>query len=138
VDLTSIPAGKTVTAVSITFNVTDISGSAYELYALKRTWSETTATWNLASTGVSWQTVGANGANDRETTVLGSLTGSTAGLKTITLNSSGIAKVQSWINTPSTNYGLILLDYANADGLDINSSEIGTIASRPKITVTYQ
>jgi hypothetical protein len=137
-DLTSIPAGKTVTAVSITFNVTDISGSAYELYALKRTWSETTATWNLASTGVSWQTVGANGANDRETTVLGSLTGSTAGLKTITLNSSGIAKVQSWINTPSTNYGLILLDYANADGLDINSSEIGTIASRPKITVTYQ
>jgi hypothetical protein len=137
-DLTSIPAGKTVTAVTVSFNVTDISASAYELYALKRAWSETTATWNVASTGVNWQTVGANGANDRETTVLGSLTGSTAGVKTITLNASGIAKVQSWINTPSTNYGLVILDYANTDGLDLNTREIGTVASRPKITVTYQ
>ncbi|BCU79279.1 Ig-like domain-containing protein [Luteolibacter sp. LG18] len=137
-DLTSIPAGKTVTAVTVTFNVTDPGASAYELYALKRAWSETTATWNIASTGVNWQTAGANGANDRETTVLGSLAGTANGLKTITLNASGIAKVQSWINTPSSNYGFVILDYANTDGLDLNTREIGTVASRPKITVTYQ
>jgi hypothetical protein len=137
-DLSSIPAGKTVTAVTVTFNVTDISASAYEFYALKRPWTETGATWNVASAGVNWQTAGANGSNDRETTVLGAITGSTTGLKTVTLNSSGIAKVQSWINNPATNYGLVILDYANSDGLDLNSSEIGTVSNRPKITVTYQ
>ena len=137
-DLSSIPAGKTVTAVSVSFNVTDVSSSAYELYALKRAWSETTATWNVASTGTNWQTAGANGANDRETTVLGALSSTSTGVKTFTLNAAGIAKVQSWINNPATNYGFVILDYANSDGLDLNSSEIGTIANRPKITVTYQ
>lgn len=137
-DLSSIPAGKTVTAVSVSFNVTDVSSSAYELYALKRAWSETTATWNVASTGTNWQTAGANGANDRETTVLGALSSTSTGVKTFTLNVAGIAKVQSWINNPATNYGFVILDYANSDGLDLNSSEIGTIANRPKITVTYQ
>jgi hypothetical protein len=83
-------------------------------------------------------TTGANGANDRETTVLGSVTGSSTGVKTYTLNAAGIAKVQSWINAPATNYGFAILDYAVSDGLDVNSSEFATVASRPKITVTYQ
>jgi len=28
-------------------------------------------------------------------------------------------------------------DYANSDGLDFDSGEIGTLANRPKLTVTY-
>ena len=137
-DLSSIPAGKTVTNVTLTFNVVNVTPHVYELYALKRAWSETNATWVVASTGVNWQTAGASGANDRETTALGTITASATGARTITLNSSGLAKVQSWINTPSGNHGFIIQDYTVSDGLDVSSSETATISQRPILTITYQ
>jgi hypothetical protein len=139
-DLSSIPAGKTVTAASITVNVTDVSTEVYEIYALRRAWTSSQVTWNVAANGVNWATAGANNTStDRENTVLGTMSSSSTGLQTFTPNSSGIAKVQSWINTPSTNHGVIVMDYANnANGLDFSSSEFSTVNSRPKLTVTYQ
>jgi len=50
-DLSSIPVGKTVTAVNIAINVTDPSPQAYEIYALRRAWDESQATWQRASSG---------------------------------------------------------------------------------------
>lgn len=138
-DLSSIPAGKTVTNVTLTFNVVDSSANVYELYALRRDWTETVATWNKATSTVNWTTAGAsNTSSDRENTILGTISASTTGTKTITLTAAGIAKVQSWINSPSSNYGFIIQDYANSDGLDINSSEATTVTQRPIITITYQ
>ncbi len=138
-DLTSIPAGKTVTNVTLTFNITDVSSNVYELYALRRAWTETVATWNKATSTVNWSTAGAsNTTSDRETAILGTLSASATGSKTITLTAAGIAKVQAWINTPSTNNGFIIEDYANSDGLDLSSSEATTITQRPIITITYQ
>jgi hypothetical protein len=136
-DLSSIPAGKTVTAVTIAFNVVDSSSGTFELYALKRDWTETGATWNQFAAGSAWQTVGANGANDRETVACGAATGNT-GVRTVTLNATGIAKVQAWINAPATNYGFAILDYAVSNGLDVSSSEAATATTRPRITITYQ
>lgn len=137
-DLSSIPAGKQVTSAKLTFNVTDVSSSAYEFYALKRAWVEGEATWQRASAAAAWQTAGVNGANDRETTVLGAITGSPKGTITVTLNAAGIAKVQSWINGPATNFGFVLLDYSISNGLDVSSSEAGTVSQRPILTITYQ
>ena len=116
----------------------DTSNQSYELYALKRAWSEASVTWQVASTGTNWQTAGASGANDRETTVLGALTGSASGTLTVNLNAAGIAKVQSWINSPASNFGFILLDFAQSNGLDLSSSEAATVGQRPKLTITYQ
>ena len=46
--------------------------------------------------------------------------------------------VQSWVNSPSSNHGFIVLDYINAsNGLDFSSREAATLANRPKLTVTY-
>lgn len=138
-DLSSIPAGKTITAVSLTFNVTNTSSQIYEFYAMARAWSESSATWQLASTGVPWQTLGANGAADRSSTVLGTLSSGALGTKTVSLNADGIAAVQGWINNPAANFGMILADYVNnADGLDLSSSEAATLSQRPKITITYK
>jgi hypothetical protein len=139
-DLSSIPAGKTITAASITVNITDVSAEIYEIYALRRAWTSSGATWSRATSTVNWTTAGANSTtSDRESTVLGTMSSSTTGLKTFSLNSSGVAKVQSWINTPSSNHGFIIQDYVNnANGLDFSSSEFSTVTSRPKLTVTYQ
>lgn len=70
--------------------------------------------------------------------MLGDITAPATGTKTITLNSSGIAKVQSWINDPSTNFGFIIQDYTVTNGLDVRSSEASTVSQRPKITITYE
>ena len=137
-DLSSIPVGKTVTAVTLTFNVVDATSHVYELYALKRDWDETAATWVKATGTVNWATAGgSNTTSDRETTILGTLS-SAVGTKTIILNAAGIAKVQSWVNTPATNYGFIVQDYTVSNGVDLTSSEGATVTQRPKITVTYQ
>ena len=136
-NLATIPASATVTTVALTFNITNGSANAYPIYALKRAFAEGSTTWNIAQTGVNWQTAGANGANDRETTSLGA-TPTGTGTLSVTLNAAGISKVQSWVSTPATNFGFIIMDAANTDGADLRSSGTGTATQRPKISVTYQ
>jgi hypothetical protein len=122
----------------MTFNVVDKSSSAYEFYALRRAFVESEVTWARASASVNWTAAGANSTSgDRESTVLGAITGSSTGTRTITLNSSGIAKLQEWVNSPAANYGFILVDYSHSNGLDLSSSEASTVSQRPKLTITY-
>ena len=104
---------------------------------MKRNWSESSATWNQYASGSNWATAGANGSTDRGTTVLGTVTASANGAYTINLNTAGIARVQSWVDNPSANYGMILMDGANSNGLDFSSSEASTTSQRPKLTVNY-
>jgi hypothetical protein len=137
-DLSSIPTNKVVTSARLILRVFNPSPGTYELYALKQAFNEAQVTWQRASTALAWQTAGANGANDRETTVLGTVTSSGNGSLTVTLNAAGIAKVQSWIASPATNNGFVLLDYSVSDGLDLRSSEYGTVAQRPSLSITYQ
>ena len=136
-DVSKIPTNAVVQSAKLTLNVTDPSASSYELYQLKRNWSEASATWNNASTGTPWEVAGAKGATDRGSTVLGSITASTTGEKVITLNAAGVAAVQAWINNPSSNFGLVLQDYTGTDGMAFQSSESTTVTARPKLEITY-
>lgn len=136
-DVSSIPAGKTVTSASITLNVVDASTHTYELYEMKRNWSESSATWNQYTTGYNWASAGANGSTDRGTTVLGTISASATGSYTINLNASGIALVQNWVNNPSANHGFIIANGAKTNGLDFSSSEAAAAGQRPKLSVIY-
>jgi uncharacterized protein YjiK len=137
-DLTIIPPGSIVQSVDIQTNVQDASSTAYELYELKRPWVESEATWNQFAPGQNWQTAGAQGSQDKGSTVLGAISGSSTGSNTTSLNSAGIALVQSWIDDPNSNHGLIIQNYNNSNGLDLSSSEAATVLQRPKLTVRYQ
>lgn len=144
-NLSSIPPGKTVKSVQINLYIGDTSYDIYEVYSMKRNWTETGATWSQFAAGSPWEVPGAGGANDRGATVLGTFVGAVSpvaaiGERIIQLNAAGIAQVQSWIDSPSTNYGFIICDYSEAtDGINIASSEGGaTIYQRPKITITYE
>ena len=137
-DLSTIPPGVTVANVTLTFNVTDVSSNVYELYALRRGWSESSATWMQAGSGLNWATSGAGSTSvDRDNTVLASLAAPSTGLRTVSLNLSGITTVQSWINSPMTNNGFILQDYANSNAVDLSSSESSNPNLRPLLTITY-
>ena len=131
----NIPAGSTVKSATITLNVTNSSGGTYELYELKRSWSETEATWNKDASGEEWQTPGAKGTSDRGTTVLGTVAASSTGKRTVDLNADGVALIQSWVDSPSKNQGFMLYDSGVADGLAFDSREASTVSNRPKLTI---
>ncbi|MFB3077654.1 MAG: Calx-beta domain-containing protein, partial [Lysobacterales bacterium] len=137
-DVTSIPPGSIIELADITVNVTNKSGDDYEFYQMLRPWVEDEATWDDYASGQSWQVPGADGTADRGATVLGSILASSTGTKTVSLNAAGIAVVQSWVNSPSSNHGFIVLDYISAsNGINFSSRETGTVSERPKLTVTY-
>jgi hypothetical protein len=137
-DIRSIPPTAVVESAQIQLQITDKSTHSYPLYAVRRAWEEQQATWRLARQGVSWATAGAQNAADRDSTPIGTLTAPRTGPATITLNSAGVSLVQSWIENPALNFGIIIQNYTSAtDGIDFASRESSTAASRPKLTITY-
>ena len=138
-NLSGIPAGSTLYSAALSVNVTGTSADTYEIYELKRSWSEVQATWSKAATGSNYQTAGAQGANDRGTTVLGTISASATGVRSVVLNAAGVAVVQGWVNNPATNFGFIIQDYANAtkDDLVLSSREASVAANRPRLILSY-
>jgi hypothetical protein len=134
-DLSTIPAGAKITSASVTLNVTNSSTETFQAYELKRPWVESAATWLLYATGNSWQIAGAAGSLDRGTTVAGSVSPSTTGKQTFALSPD---VVQSWLDNPTSNNGIIIANTANTDGFDFSSREATLQSNSPQITVTYR
>ena len=137
-DVSAIPTGSTIVSAAIELNAVSSTNGNFEVYALQRAWDEISATWNRYSSSGNWTTAGANGAGDHSTTVLGQFAPPAKGINRITLNAAGVAAVQSWINTPAANFGVILKDYAISDGVSISSSEASSASLRPKLIINYE
>lgn len=136
-DLSAIPPGTKVRTVEIVLHVTDKSVNAYPLFALKRPWNERVATWKNRDGGAAWQTPGAAGAQDRGRNAVGSVRVTGPGTVTVRLNGAGVALVQSWVDRPGSNFGLILADANFTDGLDFAQREAPAAAQRPRLNVSY-
>ena len=136
-DISSIPSGSVVQTVEMTLYIRNGSTVLYDIYEMLRPWDESNSNWNQFAAGQNWQVAGANGSLDRGNTSLGAITGS-RGPATFTLNASGIAVVQSWIDNPGLNNGFAFLDYdEGSNGLSFLSSERDDIVDRPLLSVTY-
>ncbi|MFZ5891051.1 MAG: DNRLRE domain-containing protein [Myxococcota bacterium] len=135
-DVSAIPVGSTVTAASISLRVTKGSNNVYDLYELVRNWSESGVTWTLSQPGVPWGVAGALAPSDRGSRV-GSLSGNTNTTQTIALNAAGIARVQAWVNDPSSNAGLILAHATNTKPITVATGENTTATNRPRLNVEY-
>ena len=136
-DVRSVAVGSTVQSAEITLNVTGKSKNSYPVYAVKKAWSETDATWLRANQSTTWTMPGAQDATDFDIVPIGTLNGTVKGLATITLNAEGLELVQSWIDDPSTNLGIIIQNYSTAtDELTISSREAKNASTRPKLTIT--
>ena len=136
-DLTAIPSGSIIQSVELAVYIINRSPNSFEFYQIFKPWIEAEATWNSYAAGQSWEVPGADGAGDRDSVVLGSLTGP-KGPATVSLNTSGVEVVQSWVNDPATNNGMIIMNYVSSkNGLDFSSRERGTLSDRPGLTVTF-
>jgi uncharacterized repeat protein (TIGR02543 family) len=128
-DLSSIPVGATITSATLDFISNNGQSGTVEIYEATNSWTEGGATWNNSSSLVG-------------STSYGSATApGTAGsaVPSISLNASGIAKIQSWVDAPSGNHGFGLkTSNANPNqNIDLRSREHATEADRPRLTVTY-
>ncbi|MGH8035423.1 MAG: DNRLRE domain-containing protein, partial [Lysobacterales bacterium] len=137
-DTTAIPVDTTVEAAHFELTVTNISTGLYDCYSLQRSWTESQATWNLAATGATWGAAGAAGAADRGTQKLCTVSAGNLGLMNINLTQAGLALVQSWVNNPASNYGIIISNTSTTDGADFHARESATALARPKLVVTYR
>ena len=141
-DLSAIPANATInSAVLSLWTSTDLSSNdrTLRVYRLKTAWNESQVTWQKAANGANWQTAGASGANDRESTDIGSITllnnEALNTEKQISLNAS---KIQEMRNGTFTNNGFILVtETENNDRFDYKTSDHATSSQWPKLVIQY-
>jgi PKD repeat protein len=137
-DLGQIPPGAVVEAASIRFEVTNVSTGSYTCYGLLAGWVEAETTWNRASAAAAWTGAGATSASDRDSTPLCTVSAAALGPLTVPLNAAGIARVQSWVDFPADNHGIVISNPATTDGADFHASESATALARPRLEVTYR
>jgi hypothetical protein len=155
-DLSSIPAGSTVTAVRFTVHVSRTSAASepMRLSRALRDWGEGAsnsdgtlgggtgvqaeagdATWlNTFYQTAQWATAGGDFASTPSSSV------NMVGIGFYTFTGAGLVQdVQAWLNAPSTNFGWGLLGNESTSGTAkrIDSRDNITASFRPALEVTY-
>lgn len=134
-DVSDVPDGSTVQEALVTLNVTDDTVAAgYYAYQLQRDWIESEATWNQYRSGSNWELPGAQGTLDRNLTPIGKLIPTDPVSYTFSLNPN---VVQSWLDTPSTNYGILIANPDNSNRVIFDCRETSVAANRPMLTIRY-
>lgn len=153
-DISSIPSGSIITAVSLEMNcnLVSLSGSGshtYNLHTLTQDWGEGTsfsslglgatavapdATWNNSMTGGgAWTTPG----GDFNATSLTSLSMPLAtGTYTFPTSTNLTVAIQGWVDTPTSNFGLIMIgdETTSCTARRFGSKDNGVA---PVLSVTY-
>lgn len=142
----NIPAGSTVTAASLT--CTFVSWSDQGQYVvgryLKVPWTTSFGSggagvgWVRRDTGTPWSVAGARGqGTDVHAGKSFSLGPINANGKQIHMTALDIAVVQGWVDTPSSNHGVVL----TVDLLDhhtgFHQMQYDTASERPQLSITY-
>lgn len=136
-DVSAIPPASTIQAVTLSLRITDASTNSYPIVAVRRPWSEPSATWAVAHPEVPWQVAGAQGSGDRDVAALASVTAAATGPVQVAWSAAGVAEVQRWVDAPAQNFGIILASVTNTNGLDLASSEHTSASYRPALSVTF-
>jgi hypothetical protein len=130
-DLSTILAGSKIGSASVTLNVTN--GSSLSSLRAQAAVGGTCGHLAALQRREPWQIAGASGSLDRGA-VAGSVSPSATGKQTFALSSD---VVQSWVDDPASNYGIVIANATNTDGFDISSREATLNSNSPQITVTY-
>ena len=130
-DLSSIPAGATITSATLTIEAIGVGGDmSVGAYQLLESWSESTVTWNERSTGVNWSTAGSNFNSTAEDLL--DVTSDDDGPHDFDLTSL----VQDWVDGSASNYGVMV---GSPDGGGNRQIEYMTRenTTAPVLVVTY-
>ncbi len=121
-----IPPGSTITSAVLTlevFNSSNVPIGIISVYQMTTPWSES-STWNSLAGGVQVGSETVAVADDAHTTEL---------IASTTFDV--LPSLQAWA-AGADNFGWVFLN-SNTDGMEFWSSELATVAVRPKLTVTF-
>jgi hypothetical protein len=156
-DLSSIPAGATVTSVSLRLNMSKTTSGAQTVILKRLTadWGEGTsnadanegsgatsttgdATWLHRFHATSTWTVPGGESNVAAPTSA-SLSVGAVGAYTFASTAQLVADVQGWLANPSTNFGWLLAGNEESSGTSkrFDARENATTTNRPQLTVQY-
>ncbi len=148
-DLAGVPANAHLRFAVLNVRATYVNGSAgqimpVEVHTLNRAWSESAATWTLASSGKPWDEPGAEGVpGDRSAQVSDYRELSQKADATVRYGFDVTAEVASWLANPTSNYGVILRSapqvYPEAGGkssISFGASETD-VNRRPELILVY-
>jgi hypothetical protein len=141
-DLSSLPSNAIISSATLSIYLAQDWASnpgswQWEVFPVKRAWVENQATWNVYSTGNSWQTPGGIGPNDIDSTAIGSVTVTDTetinAFKDIPLTPTTKAGLEAYGNgwLVKSNATTSLQLYA------IYLSAHSTASQRPKLTIVY-
>lgn len=138
-DLQSIPPGSRVTRATLKLYSVYASRGAnllVSVYGVLRPWNEFEATWWQARAGEAWSRGGCNGPSDRYQTATGNFWAYRENQE-YTLDLTAL--VQSWVDHPWTNYGVILKGSRGAASAEYEfaSREYPNQAVRPRLEITF-
>jgi len=155
-DVSSIPANARVLRATLGVYVLSHSNEGeiiVSTYPLRKAWDANYATWERASTSVSWATRGANGVSgdnkDRDAAYtdtrsfrwykyLDPFTRQETLLDNATWYSLDVTQsVREWVANPSSNFGAILKGSVGSAGVQITASEYPDVRLRPCLVITY-
>ncbi|MEW6093469.1 MAG: LamG-like jellyroll fold domain-containing protein [Chloroflexota bacterium] len=141
-DLSSIPSNATVLSVTLTLTVTSDGSTAARdicVYRLKRDWVESQATWNIYATGSYWQTGGAGGANDYDSTNIGCTSmAAEEAVGTQKTWALSTAAIQEMVSGSWTNKSFLLrMTTESNSAYSFASSDNATASYRPKLVIEY-
>ena len=121
-----VPSAATICSATIQLYVTDPAAGSYYVFQMLRPWVFNQASWNNATATDSWQVPGAQGPADRGGPI-GAFSPGTA--NTMVSFSIPASVVQSWVNNPTQNYGVLIGNHANPDSVRV-SSRNSTVANK--------
>jgi len=137
----NITEGATIDSATLTLTLVQAgsfrsyNNRTVRVYPLRRDWVESEATWNIYSTGNNWDTAGAAGANDYDSSSIGSHDMLTADAQYSThdfaLSGSTLAALD-----PGNGW-LLRADTESSDWYIFCSSDHATTAYRPILVVVY-
>ena len=119
-DVSAIPANSTVSAASITLNLTNSSTGAYRILEQLNAWDESTVSWDdLSTPGLD----------------IGTIPGGSPRIVSLNLNTEGLILIQEWIDQPSSNNGIAIRTEGTNNGIGMDSKESG--GTVPTLEITY-
>jgi hypothetical protein len=154
-DVAAIPASATITSVKLTLNMSKTSAGAQtvSLQKVAADWGEGTSNASnsegsgaLSSTGdATWihrfysSTTWTKAGGDFASAASASASVDNVGSYSWGSTTQMVADVQGWLANPSSNFGWILLgnEATTSTTKRFDSRDNGTVANRPKLTVTY-
>jgi hypothetical protein len=128
-DLTGVPAGTRIAHAFLRvrhMDPADQSETIFQIYALRRAWSDMEANWEYASRTTRWTMPGAaDQILDRESTPMGEtpITVRSPATVRIDLDEEGVNQINRWLSGVEPNYGLVIQDFRSGDGFRFASFE---------------